>query len=164
MPSVWWLIEYSFLFGITFSICLPRILRDHSDSSGIQNQVLEGLRVRLQEAELSLKHEQEAHQQSRVRFSYVCILLHKASVVLMFLSVFCLLNVCFSVSQTENSERQSKLESEQRSMAETVKTLQKNNVEERRIFFRISLFLLRVYYKKNRHHVIFHQILVFTCS
>ena len=68
MHSVWWLIEYSFLFGITFSICLPRILRDHSDSSGIQNQVLEDLRVRLQEAELSLKHEQEAHQQSRVRF------------------------------------------------------------------------------------------------
>ncbi|CAB4000833.1 golgin subfamily A member 5-like [Paramuricea clavata] len=75
-----------------------RILRDHSDSSGIQNQVLEDLRVRLQEAVLSLKHEQEAHQQSR----------------------------------TESSERQSKLESEQRSMAETVKALQKNIVEERR--------------------------------
>ncbi|CAB4015650.1 golgin subfamily A member 5 [Paramuricea clavata] len=77
-----------------------RILRDHSDSSGIQNQVLEDLRVRLQEAVLSLKHEQEAHQQSR----------------------------------TESSQRQSKLESEQRSMAETVKALQKNIVEERRIF------------------------------
>ncbi|XP_028396239.1 golgin subfamily A member 5-like [Dendronephthya gigantea] len=75
-----------------------RILRDHSDSSGIQNQVLEDLRTRLQEAQLALKHEQESHQQSR----------------------------------TESSERQSKFESEQRSMAETVKTLQKNIVEEKR--------------------------------
>lgn len=45
---------------------LNRILRDHNDSSGVQNQVLEDLKTQLQDAKLALKHEQEIHQQSRV--------------------------------------------------------------------------------------------------
>lgn len=53
-----------------------RILRDHSDSSGIQNQVLEDLRVRLQEAEIALKHEQDAHQQSTV-YNLIHLLLQR---------------------------------------------------------------------------------------
>lgn len=75
-----------------------RILKDHTDSSGIQNQVLDDLRARLQETESALKHEQGSHQQTR----------------------------------NESAERQSKLENEQRAMAETVKTLQKSIVEEKR--------------------------------
>ena len=49
----------------------------------------------------------------------------------------------FFLKQNESAERQSKLENEQRAMAETVKTLQKSIVEEKRIFyiyFKYSLF------------------------
>ena len=55
--------------------------------------------------------------------SYVCLF-----------CVFIFIVTVLIHSQTASSERQSKLESEQRSMAETVKTLQKNIVQERRIF------------------------------
>ena len=47
-------------------VIITRILKDHSDSSGIQNQVLGDSRARREEAEQALKREQEVHQQSRV--------------------------------------------------------------------------------------------------
>ena len=49
-----------------FFVIITRILKDHSDSSGIQNQVLDDLRARKEEAKQALKREQEVHQQSRV--------------------------------------------------------------------------------------------------
>ena len=47
-------------------IFFARILRDHSDSSGIHGQALDSLRQKLTEVEASLQREQEASKISQV--------------------------------------------------------------------------------------------------
>ncbi|XP_005099211.1 golgin subfamily A member 5 [Aplysia californica] len=74
-----------------------RILRDHSDSSGLHGQALDSMKEKLEEVEAALRREQLAYKQA----------------------------------QQEAGERQSRLEQEQRSMAEAVKTAEKRLSEEK---------------------------------
>ena len=46
-----------------------RILRDHTDSSGIHGQALDSLRQKLSEVEATLEREQESNKMARVNKS-----------------------------------------------------------------------------------------------
>lgn len=74
-----------------------RVRKDHSESSGIQNQALETMKIRLSELEEMLKREQESYQRSHL----------------------------------DSSGRQSKLEQEQQSLAESLSITQKKFTEEK---------------------------------
>ena len=59
-----WLIGWMNEWSITFSIC--RILKDHSDSSGLQSQALDSIREKLVESENILEREKESFKVTQV--------------------------------------------------------------------------------------------------
>ena len=45
----------------------PRLLKDHTDSSGIQGHALATLKAKLEDAERGLQQEQESHRRTQVK-------------------------------------------------------------------------------------------------